>query len=99
MKLKDKAKLRGRKSKRLSELLTVRTSKNETIQIIPKVNSSNQIKHVDIAKFRYGRNETSLRINRRSLPLFLKSIGHLSDHLEDEQLDASIPDLTKQRIR
>lgn len=99
MKLKDKAKQRNRKSKRLTDLLTVRTSKNETIQIIPKVNSRNQIKHVDIVKFGYGKNETSLRINRRSLRLFLKSVSHLSDHLEEEQLDARNPDLTKQRIR
>lgn len=98
MKKKDKAKLTKPVSTKLLDSFKIRLSKNETLQIIPKVNSRNQIKSVNIVKFKNGRAISDIRINRQSLRLFLSTIKHFSDHIDEESIDPNIREVTRQRI-
>ena len=98
MKKKDKAKLRNKLPRGMSSKLTVRTSKNETIQIIPKVNSQNQIRYVDLVKRRNGKQVASVRVNRRSLRPFLEMVEHFSSHIDEERINQNVPDITRPRI-
>lgn len=98
MKKKNKAKLRNIFPKGMSANLTVRISKNETIQIVPKVNSLNQIKCVDVVKLRYEKQVANIRVNRRSLRPFLEMIQHFSKYIDEESIDQNVPDITRSRI-